>query len=58
MVEAQICEVNLAQQLVWTVYVAPSGLSWLNHILSLADVTMVTRAYTLLQGKNNVKAVV
>jgi hypothetical protein len=30
---------------------------WLHHILSLADVTKQTKACTLLQGKNDIKAV-
>jgi hypothetical protein len=48
MVEHQMCEVSLAQQLVWIAYVALLGCHGLHHILSLADVTMVTKAYTLL----------
>jgi hypothetical protein len=32
------------------------GLPWLHHVQSLAEVTMVTKACSLLYGKNDLKA--
>jgi hypothetical protein len=46
---------SLAQQRFRIVYIV--RLPWLHHIQSLADVTMVTKAYNLLQDKNDIKAV-
>jgi hypothetical protein len=41
----------------WFGIVCIVGLVWLHHMQSLADLTMATTACDLLQGKNNIKAV-
>jgi hypothetical protein len=45
---------SLAQQ--WFGIVCILGLLWLHHIQSLFDVTMAANACNLLQGKNDIKA--
>jgi hypothetical protein len=49
MVEVQVCEVSLAQQCVW-IFCVPLLVG-----CSLADVTMVTKAFTLLWGKKDIQ---
>jgi hypothetical protein len=61
-VEVQICEVDalpapfsLAQEFVLGLF-SIVGFPWLHHTSSLFDVTMEIKARTLLQGRNDIKA--